>query len=148
MLQGSLVALDLGEKSPLLPALVHPGLWPLRTTYEGDFGEPLGDVYFFPPGAAPTAHTLSGQGTAATSSAARADGLVDRPHVQRLPGRAQPWAVERLQQGLAALLSRLQVGGTRGGAFHRGCVLVCAGAQPVGFAAAHLQWRACKYLGR
>jgi hypothetical protein len=40
------VALDLGDESPLLPGLVHPGLRPLRTTYEGDFGEPLGDIYY------------------------------------------------------------------------------------------------------
>jgi hypothetical protein len=44
--QGHLVALNLTESSPLLPALVHPGLRPLRTTYEGDFGVPLGDVYY------------------------------------------------------------------------------------------------------
>ena len=45
-MQGQLVALDLRDGSPLLDALVHPGLVPLRTTYEGDFGEPLGDIYY------------------------------------------------------------------------------------------------------
>lgn len=46
--QGTLAALDLSQGSPLLPALVPEGLRPLRTTFEGDFGQPLGDVYFCP----------------------------------------------------------------------------------------------------
>jgi hypothetical protein len=46
--QGSLAALDLSEGSPLLPCLVPVELEPLRTTYEGDFGRPIGDVYYFP----------------------------------------------------------------------------------------------------
>lgn len=48
--QNTLWALDLSEMSPLLPALVHPALLPLRTTYEGNFGTPVLDVYFFPAG--------------------------------------------------------------------------------------------------
>jgi hypothetical protein len=48
------VALDLMDGSPLLSSLVHPDLRPLRTTYEGDFGEPLGDIYYFPQAAAAT----------------------------------------------------------------------------------------------
>ena len=48
-MQGQLVALDLRDGSPLLPQLVHPGLRPLRTTFEGDFGVPLGDLYYVQP---------------------------------------------------------------------------------------------------
>lgn len=48
-MQGQLVALDLQEGSPLLP-LVHTDLLPLRTTFEGDFGTPLGDVYMLQTG--------------------------------------------------------------------------------------------------
>jgi hypothetical protein len=63
-LQGSIAILDLSEGSWLLNCLVPQELHPLRTTYEGDFGTPLGDVYYFPkdlPGsyAAPEA-SLSG----------------------------------------------------------------------------------------
>ena len=47
-LQGALAALDLSEESELLGCLVPDWLRPLRTTYEGDFGTPLGDFYFFP----------------------------------------------------------------------------------------------------
>lgn len=46
--QGGLAALDLSEKSELLDCLVPIWLRPVRTTYEGDFGTPLGDFYFFP----------------------------------------------------------------------------------------------------
>jgi hypothetical protein len=60
------VALDLRDGSPLLSGLVHPDLRPLRTTYEGDFGEPLGDVYYFPSpsvaGLIPSVHASSLQG--------------------------------------------------------------------------------------
>lgn len=48
LLQGALAALDLSEQSELLDCLVPEWLRPLRTTYEGDFGTPLGDFYFFP----------------------------------------------------------------------------------------------------
>lgn len=46
--QGQLSVLDLSESSPLLTALCHPDLRPLRTTFEGDFGLPLGDLYCLP----------------------------------------------------------------------------------------------------
>eukprot|EP00892_Ulva_mutabilis_P001956 jgi/Ulvmu1/11761/UM008_0175.1 len=46
--QGGLAGLDLSEDSELLDCLVPDWLRPIRTTYEGDFGTPLGDFYFFP----------------------------------------------------------------------------------------------------
>ena len=48
-MQGKLAALDLRDGSPLLPVLCRPDLLPLRTTYDCEFGKPLGDLYFFPP---------------------------------------------------------------------------------------------------
>lgn len=65
------MALDLRDGSPLLSGLVHPDLRPLRTTYEGDFGEPLGDVYYFPSpsvaGLKPSVHASSLQGQQSAS---------------------------------------------------------------------------------
>ena len=43
--EDALFAIHLPEGSALLHALVHRDLRPFRTTYEGDFGQPLFDVY-------------------------------------------------------------------------------------------------------
>ena len=121
-MQGVLVALDLRADSPLLRALVHPGLLPLRTTYEGDFGEPLGDVYYFPhnadSGGRPVFPVQSLQGTSPfDAKAARTADDATSVHPRGLPQTLQLRALARAQQGFAALCSWLQARGAYIGAF-------------------------------
>jgi len=102
------VALDLREESPLLPALVHPGLRPLRTTYEGDFGQPLGDIYFFPDTVADGGiKALHGAELAARPDRRSWSGVQHGQHGGH-PTMLQASAVQRVQQGLSALCQGLR----------------------------------------
>lgn len=99
--QGQLAALDLRDDSPLLDSLVHPGLRPLRTTYEGDFGLPLGDIYFLPAGTFDTEATFEAGLAPHVVGNDVPPGKLDAALVQGAPtvGTAMPTTLHRSATG-------------------------------------------------